>query len=170
MKCILLFLMGISLNFTCFPQDHQDSEFTKGYIFPVGLKSGLVTTFDKKPALFIGSVFVNPQWIVKKNLIRLGPELSLAYSSNKISALMGVTTAIKVKTLGGLLGSYANVYLQPSAQWGTDKQKLLGLAVGAEVFKLIHVQLRCDRDYNFNNWQFQSGVAINIFKTKEKFE
>ncbi|TXH21612.1 MAG: hypothetical protein E6Q95_03460 [Chitinophagaceae bacterium] len=170
MKCILLFLMGISLNLTCFSQDHQDPEFTKGYIFPVGLKTGLVTTFNKKPELFIGSVFLNPQWIVKRNVLRVGPDLSLAYSSNNISALMGVTAAVKIKTLGGLLGSYANIYLQPSAQWGTAKQQLIGLAVGAEVFKLIHVQLKCDRDYHFNNWQFQSGVAINIFKTKEKFD
>lgn len=167
MKTFLSLVLTFTIGFSVFAQSDQDTEFTKGYIFPVSINSGMITQFNNTPELFTGSLSINPQWTVVENLMRVGPSAGLAYGGNEVSGLFGVSVAIKVTTWDNIMGSFANIYVQPNAQWGTEDQQLLGLALGIEVFKRIHIQLRCDRDYNLNNWQIQSGVAYNLFKTKE---
>jgi hypothetical protein len=66
------------------------------------------------------------------------------------------------------LGSLLNVQLQLEHLWGTDKQKLLGGLLHAELGQLLVIGLGMHRDYGLNDWWFQGGIGFNLLHKKNK--
>lgn len=160
---IIVFLSGKTIA-----QSTSDPEFTKGTILVASLNNGLSTGFKSStPDLYIGSIAFNPQITIVENILRVGANAGVVYNDKRLSGMFGPMAALKIKTLGtSHMGSYANLHLIAEANWGTNKQKMVGGGLGAEIFKKLHLGITAQRDYNLNQWWLQSFIGIKLNKSK----
>lgn len=146
------------------------TEFTKGWLLNVKLTNGAISNFKRTPPdMYVGGLALNPQITVAPGLLRVGINAGAIYADKKISGLLGPMAAINIKTIGTKnMGSLANMHLIAEANWGTDKQQMVGGGIGFEIFQLAHLGITAQRDYKQNNWWIQSFIAIKINRTKQK--
>lgn len=163
-------IVGIYLLGACITAFAQDPEFPKKeFIMHLGLHSGLVTNFHGAvPDLFVGGMQLVPQFTVIENHLRLGAIGDVYYTGKKIQAAIGPTVSLKLKTFDlKKLGSGGNINLSLDHLWGTEKQRLLGAGINAELLNLIVMGISVHRDYNLNSWWFQSSFGFRISKVKQ---
>lgn len=147
----------------------QDTEFTKGWLLNLKLTNGAVTNFSSTaPDAYAGGLSLNPQVTVVPGLLRAGANLGAAYASKKMSGLFGPMVALKLTEFGTKnFGTLANMHLVAEANWGTNRQQMIGGGLGFEILSLAHIGITAQRDYKLNNWWLQSFIAIRLNKQKQ---
>ena len=164
---ILLFL----ISFKSMAQD-QDPEFPTEFIMHLKLHNGMVTNFKgNSPDQYVGGIQLVPQYTIVKRLIRGGVILDGFYTGKKLQAAAGPTLSIKLKTLHAKpFGSAGNIHLNIDHLWGTEKQRLLGGGINADIGNRLVLGLSLHRDYNLNNWWLQNTLGLRISKLVRKKE
>lgn len=149
----------------------NDPEFPKGFIMYAKLHNGMVTNFTNAPDLYVGGVQLVPLVTVVEHRLRAGIIADGFYTNNKIQAAAGPTLAWKIKTINaGSFGSAANINLSVDHLWGTEDQQLFGAGINADLLNLLIIGITAHRDYNLNNWWFQSSLGIRVSKKKKTVE
>lgn len=164
----IFFVMSIAVIGLKANSQTADPEFRNGWLLNAKLTNGLVTDFKgTSPDLYTGGFVLNPQFTIIENVLRLGANAGVVYSSKKFSGLFGPMAAIKLKTFNAAeFGSVANMHLIIEANWGTNKQQMAGGGLGFEILKLAHIGITAQRDYRLNSWWLQSFIAIRLNKSK----
>jgi hypothetical protein len=143
----------------------NDPEFPKGFIMYAKLHSGMVTNFKAAPDLYVGGIQLVPMFTVAPHKLRAGIIADGFYTGKKLQAAAGPIVAWKIKTLqAGVFGSAANINLTFDHLWGTEEQQLIGAGINADVLNLLLIGITAHRDYNLNNWWFESSIGIRISK------
>lgn len=147
----------------------DDPEFPKGWVFYAEGHHGLSTNFKgSSPDIFVAGLRANPQVTIVPQHLRFGAAAELAFTNKTFYGVFGPTLNWKIKTLNvKSMGSILNLQVQAEHLWGTDKQKLIGGGLKAEVGQLILLGFMIHRDYNLNYWWFQGGLGINLVKKKK---
>ena len=153
-------------------QAQSDPEFPKGFIMYAKLHNGMITDFTSRPDLYVGGLQLAPQYTVVPHMLRAGLIAGGFYGNKKIQGEFGPTLSLKLKTFnanlqGAGVGSLGNLNLLVDHLWGTGKQRLLGGGLLLDAGNLITFGLTAHRDYNLNNWWFQSEIAIRISKKRK---
>lgn len=166
--CWIILLCGFAAN--CPAQ--TDPEFPKGFIMYAKLHNGMVTHFSSAPDLYVGGLQLAPQYTVVPNLLRAGLVAGGFYGNKKIQGEFGPSLSLKLKTFkanlhGAGVGSFGNLNLLVDHLWGTGKQRLLGGGLLLDAGNLLSFGLTTHRDYQFNNWWFQSEISIRISKKQK---
>jgi hypothetical protein len=166
----LLSMLVLFLSLSCVAQD--DPEMPKGWAFYIEGHHGLSTNFKgSSPDMFVAGLRTNPQVTIAPHHLRLGVTGELAFTNKKFYGLFGPTLNWKIKTLNVKnFGSILNLQVQAEHLWGTDKQRLAGAGLKAEVGQMIMLGFMIHRDYNLNYWWFQGGLGINLVKKKKDSE
>ena len=148
----------------------NDPEFPKEFIMHLKLHNGMVTDFNStSPDPYVGGIQLVPQYTLVVNKLRGGIIADMFYTGKKLQAAFGPTVSLKLKTMkAGPLGSAANIHLNFDYLFGTQKQRLIGGGINADVLNWFVVGLSAYRDYNLNNWWFQNTLGIRISKIKKK--
>lgn len=164
---INLFLFFFSLQLWA-----QDPEFPREFIMHLKLHNGMVTNFrGQTPDIYVGGIQLIPQYTIIKNVVRAGVVLDGFYTSKKLQAALGPTLSIKLKTLHAKpFGSAGNIHLNIDHLWGTEKQRLLGGGINADIGNRIVLGLAVHRDYYLNNWWLQNTLGLRISKVKKLSE
>ncbi len=170
MKYILPSLLAVIIVFNqCYSQ--ADPEFPKGFIMHLKLHNGMITNFKSDPDLYVGGIQIVPQMAIVEHLLRGGIIVDGFYTDKKLQAAFGPTISLKVKTFNaGVFGSAANLNLSFDHLWGTEKQKLVGGGINADLGNIIVIALTAHYDYEFCNWWFQNSIGIRISKKKKIVE
>ena len=93
------------------------------------------------------------------------------YSYSEINGLIGPTLSLKLTELqGGHFGSLGNLHLNVDHLWGTDKQRLAGAGINLDLLNKLVVSLTAHRDYKWDQWWIQTGIAFRISKVKKPKE
>lgn len=168
MKFISLQLLLFLFSFQLSAQD-QDPEFPKEFIMHLKLHNGMVTNFrGRAPDIYAGGIQLVPQYTIVKNLLRGGAIIDGFYSSKKFQAAFGPTLSIKLKTLHAKpFGSAGNIHINIDHLWGTEKQRLLGGGINADIGNKLVLGLTVHRDYNLNTWWLQNTLGLRISKLKK---
>ncbi|HTG57083.1 MAG TPA: hypothetical protein VL943_12480 [Niabella sp.] len=163
------FLLMLVLVAALANAQQQDTEFTQGWLLNLKLTNGAVTDFKSTaPDAYTGGLSLNPQVTVVPGSLRLGANLGAAYTSKKVSGLFGPMVALKLTELGTKnFGTLANMHLIAEANWGTNRQQMVGGGLGFEILSLAHIGITAQRDYKLNNWWLQSFIAIRFNKQKQ---
>jgi len=147
-------------------------EFPKGWVMYLQATQGMTTNFTSVPDAFTGSVQLVPQVTVVPNMLRLSATAALAYNNKKLFGLYGPGLHVKLADLHisifGSPQSFANLQLQLQHLWGSEKQKMAGGGLHAELGQLLMLGGTVYRDYNLNNWWFQTGVGFNLLFKKKR--
>lgn len=164
---ILLFLFSFQLS----AQD-QDPEFPKEFIMHLKLHNGMVTNFrGSTPDMYAGGIQLIPQYTIVKNLVRGGVIFNGFYTDKKLQAAFGPTLSFKLKTLHVKpFGSAGNIHINIDHLWGTNKQRLLGGGINADIGNRTVLSLTLHRDYNLNNWWLQNTLGFRISNLIKKAE
>ena len=171
MRTIAPLLLLIIFSWQLSAQKSQDTEFPKEFIMHLKLHNGMVTNFTHGPDLYIGGIQLVPQYTVVENLIRAGIIIDGYYTSKKLSAAVGPTVTFKLKTLNTApFGSAGNINISFDHLWGTNKEKLLGGSINADIGNKLLLGLSIHRDYNLNTWWLQNSLGLRISKLKKKSE
>lgn len=159
---ILLFLL-LSNHLRSFAQ----SEFPKGWIFPLELSQGAVTAFDHTPDLYLASIAFSPQVAVIPGRLRLGVTGGGAFTNKRIYGIGGGRLSLLI--WGGpkvIESTVLNVQLVGEHLWGTKDQRLVGGGIAAEIGTIATISIKSHRDYMLNSWWFQATLGINLFRKK----
>jgi hypothetical protein len=149
----------------------QDTEFPKEFIMHLRLHNGMVTNFKLAPDAYVGGIQLVPQYTLVKNKIRGGVIADVYYAGKKIQAAVGPTVSFKLKNFSlKPFGSAGNLHLSLDHLWGTNKERLIGGGINADIGNRLVLALTAHRDYNLNSWWFQNTVAIRISKVKKLSE
>jgi hypothetical protein len=167
-NCLIIFFCG----FAAYCPAQTDPEFPKGFIIYAKLHNGMVTNFSSAPDLYVGGLQIVPQYTVVPNLLRAGLVAGGFYENKKIQGEFGPSLSFKLKTFnanlhGARVGSFGNLNLLIDHLWGTGKQRLFGGGLILDAGNIISFGLTAHRDYQFNNWWFQSEIAVRISKKKK---
>ena len=158
--CILS--AGSLFSFTAAAQ-----EFPKGWVFPLELGQGSVTTFHNPPDLYLGSLTFIPQYTLIKSRLRIGAAAAGAYTNKRVYGLAGPHLALMLTDRPKVLSSTVlNVQLTAEHLWGTKEQRLAGGGLTAEVGQLATFSLKALRDYRLNAWWLQAAIGVNLFMKK----
>ncbi|HEU4552788.1 MAG TPA: hypothetical protein VFS25_08135 [Chitinophaga sp.] len=142
-------------------------EFPKGWVFPLELGQGAVTTFNHAPDLYLGSLTFTPQYTLIKSRLRIGPAVAGAYTNKRIYGLAGPHLALMLTDKPKvLLSTVLNIQLTAEHLWGTSEQRLAGGGLTAEVGQMATFSLKALRDYHLNSWWLQAAIGINLFMQK----
>lgn len=164
--CSILLLVIFSCNLLA-----QDTEFPKGFIMHLKLHSGMVTTFNTVPDLYVGGIQLVPQVTVIEHLLRVGIIADGFYAGKKVQGAIGPTLSLKLKTFkAGFYGSAGNIHLIANHLWGTSDEHLVGGGLVADVLNKITFGITAHRDYNLDTWWFQSELGFRISKPKKPKE
>lgn len=147
-----------------------DPEFPKEFILHLRLHNGMVTDFNGFfPDQYTGGIQLVPQYTLLVNKIRGGIIADAFYTGKKLQAAFGPTVSVKLKTLhAGPLGTTGNIHLSFDYLLGTQRERLVGGGINADVLNRVVIGLCAHRDYNLNTWWFQNTVAVRINKLKKK--
>ena len=169
MKSIILTVL---LGIICVQlQAQSDPEFPKEFIMHVKLHNGMVTNFTQAPDIYVGGIQLIPQYTLVEKLLRGGIIADVYYVSKKIQAAFGPTISIKLKTFKAApFGSLGNLHLNIDHLWGTNKERLIGGGINADIGNKIVLGLTLHRDYNLNSWWIQNTLGYRISKLKKKAE
>lgn len=166
MKQIALILLA-AIIFPSRVCAQTDPEFPKGFIMYAKLHNGVVTSFDDSPDLYTGGIQLVPMITVAEHLLRAGLIADGFYTAKKWQGAFGPTLAVKLKTFSaGAFGSAANLNLSVNYLWGTGQQKLIGGAINFDLLNILQLSVFADKDYNLNNWWFQTSIGFRISKKK----
>jgi hypothetical protein len=164
---LLLCLVCIQLK----AQNKRDTEFPKEFIMHLKLHNGLVTNFSNLPELYTGGLQFVPQYTIVPQKIRAGVITDFYYTNKKISAAFGPTFSYKIKTFKAApFGSLGNINVNVDHLWGTNKEKLIGGGINADIANKIVIGLSFHRDYNLNTWWVQNSIGIRISSVKKTIE
>ncbi|MEO6550041.1 MAG: hypothetical protein ABIN94_18710 [Ferruginibacter sp.] len=165
--CIKLILILFS-----FQSYAQDPEFPKEFIMHLKLHNGMVTNFKgTSPDIYIGGLQLVPQYTIIPHLVRAGVIGDVFYTGKKLQAAGGPTLSIKLKTLQAKpFGSAGNIYINVDYLWGSEKQRLIGAGINADIGNKLVLGLSLHRDYNLNTWWLQNSLGLRISKLKKKPE
>jgi len=168
MKQFLLLSFIIASSFRLAAQ--SDPEFPKEFIMHLKLHNGMVTNFNSRsPDVYVGGVQLVPQYTLIAHKLRGGIIADMFYTGKKFQAAFGPTVSLKLKTIhAGPLGSAANIHMNFDYLFGTEKERLVGGGINADVLNWVVIGLSAHRDYNLNTWWFQNTVGIRISKLKKK--
>ena len=162
-KSAVLLLFLICYRFVSIAQN--DPEFPKGYIMHLKIHNGAVTGFNRYPDLYVGGLQMVPQVTVVPGLLRAGAVAGAFYGDKKVQGLFGPTVSVKLKTIpAGIFGSAGNIHLSLDHLWGTDRQRLIGGGLHADILNRVVVGITAHRDYNLNTWWIQQATGIRISK------
>jgi hypothetical protein len=168
MKSLPLILLTFLLSFNLFA---QDTEFPKGFIMHLKVHTGMVTTFNTAPDLFVGGIQLVPEVTVIEHLMRVGIIADGFYTDKKVQGAIGPTLSLKLITFkAGFYGSAGNIHLIANHLWGTSNERLVGGGLVADVLNKITIGITAHRDYNLDTWWFQSELGFRISKTKKPKE
>lgn len=158
--CCLLFAIGNA---------QKDTEFPKGAVMYLESHHGLATNFKHySPDLFVGYLSLTPQVTVVPQHLRLGATAGLLFNNKRFDGLFGANAVLKLKTLDVKpMGSLLNLQLKVEHLWGTNKQKLIGGGLNAEIGEIVLIGLSLHRDYGLNYWWFQGGLGFNLLHKKK---
>jgi hypothetical protein len=157
--CVLLYLAV---------QAQKDPEFPKGWVLYMEVQQGLATNFTYSPDLYTGGLQLSPQVTIIEQKLRIGADAGLVYTNKQFSGTFGPKVTYKITTLNVKeFGSILNLQLEAAHLWGTNKQKLIGGAVKAEIGQLLLTGLTVYREYQFNYWWFQWGFGFNLAHKKK---
>lgn len=159
------------LGFALYSPAQTDTEFPKGFIMYAKLHNCMTTNFTSAPDLYVGGLQLAPQYTVVPHLLRAGVIAGGFYGNKKIQGEFGPSLSFKLKTFnanlqGARVGSLGNLNLLVDHLWGTGKQRLVGGGLILDAGNLLTFGVTAHRDYNLNNWWFQSELAIRISKKK----
>lgn len=149
-------------------QSHaQITEFKNEGILHLKLHNGVVTDFTASPDLFVGGMQLAWQYGVVPGRVRLGATGGGFYTNKQVQALAGPTASLLLKSIkAGDFGTAGNVHLSLEHMWGSEKQKLLGGGIHADVLNKLILGLTSHYDYGYKNWWIQTVVAIRISQPK----
>jgi hypothetical protein len=157
--------------FCCFAINaaaQQDVEFPKEFIMHLKLHNGMVTNFTHAPDQYVGGIQLVPQYTLVVNKIRGGIVADAYYTGKKMGAAFGPTVSFKLKSIkAGLFGGAGNIHLDIDHLWGTNKERLFGGGINADILNRIVIGFSAHRDYNLNTWWLQNTVAFRISKLKK---
>ena len=131
----------------------------------------MVTNFTQAPDIYVGGIQLIQQYTLVEKLLRGGIIADVYYVSKKIQAAFGPTVSIKLKTFKAApFGSLGNLHLNIDHLWGTNKERLIGGGINADIGNKIVLGLTLHRDYNLNSWWIQNTLGYRISKLKKKAE
>lgn len=108
-----------------------------------------------------------PQYTLVPGKLRGGIIADAFYTGKKFQAAFGPTLSIKLKSLhAGPLGTAANIHVNFDYLVGTQKERLIGGGINADILDRVVIGLSVHRDYNLNTWWLQNSVGIRISKVK----
>lgn len=169
-KCYnkILFILLFTASVT-FAKGQTDTEFPKGFIMYGKLHSGMIENFTNAPEMFTGGIQLAPQYTVVPHVLRIGAVAGGFFSNRKIQGEFGPSVSLKLKTINANLenakvGSIANINLLIEHLWGTSQQRLIGGGIIMDTGNLISIGLTAHRDYNLNDWWFQTQIGIRLTK------
>ena len=147
----------------------QDPEFAKGFIMHLRLHNGMVTNFNHfSPDQYVGGIQLVPQITLVESRLRGGIIADGFYTAKQFQAAFGPTVSLKLKSIkAGPLGTAGNLNLNFDYLIGTQKERLIGGGINADILSWLVIGVSAHRDYNLNTWWFQNSVAIRISKTKK---
>ncbi|WP_158618268.1 hypothetical protein [Chitinophaga lutea] len=143
------------------------SEFAKGWIFPLELGQGAVTAFNQSPDLYLATLAFSPQITVVPGKLRVGLTGGGAFYAKRIYGFGGGRASLMI--WGGpkvLESSVFNVQLVGEYLFGTKDQRLAGGGLAAEIGTLATVAVKTHRDYALNSWWFQASLGLHLFRKK----
>ncbi|WP_343703384.1 hypothetical protein [Chitinophaga sp.] len=158
--CVVLLLYAPVCTFA-------QSEFARGWLFPLELGQGAVTAFNSSPDLYLATLAFSPQVTVVPGRLRAGLTAGGAFTGKRIYGIGGGRVSLLV--WGGpkvLESSVFNVQLVGEYLLGTKDQRLAGGGVAAEIGTMATVAIKTHRDYALNNWWFQGSLGIHLFRKK----
>lgn len=157
--CIILWCMQASAQVT---------EFKKEGILHLRIHNGMVTNFAEAPDLYVGGMQLAWQYGVVPGRIRLGATGGVFYTNKQVQALAGPTASLLLKSFkAGEFGTAGNLHLSLEHLWGTEKQKLVGGGLHADVLNKLVLGLTTHYDYEWENWWIQTVIAIKLGKVKK---
>jgi hypothetical protein len=166
MKQLLLCIACSLFLSTVFAQ--KDPEFPKGWVMYLESHHGIATNFQQSPDLFVGFLSITPQVTIVPSHLRLGGTAGLLFTNKRFDGLFGPNLVAKITTLNvKQMGSILNLQLKAEHLWGTNKQKLIGGGIYAELGQLLLIGLSMHRDYGLNYWWFQGGLGYNLLHKKK---
>ncbi|MRG48181.1 hypothetical protein GFS24_23880 [Chitinophaga sp. SYP-B3965] len=159
---ILLFLLcGYPLR------NFAQSEFPKGWIFPLELSQGAVTALNSSPDLYLASLAFSPQIAVIPGRLRLGVTGGGAFTNKRIYGIGGGRLSLLLSDGPKVIeSSVFNVQLVAEHLWGTKDQRLVGGGLAVEIGTMATLSIKAHRDYMLNNWWFQGAIGVNLFRKK----
>jgi len=163
MKTLFSLLFLVSFSFCSYAQ--TDTEFPKEFIMHAKLHNGMVTSFHRLPDLYVGGIQLVPQYTIITHKLRGGIIGDVYYTGKKVQAAIGPTISLKLETFkAGMFGSVGNLHLNIDHLWGTNKERLLGGGINADLGNKLIIALTAHRDYNGNTWWLQNSIGIRISK------
>lgn len=146
----------------------KDTEFPKEFIMHLKLHNGMVTNFTSAPDPYVGGIQLIPQYTFVKNLLRGGVVLDAYYTGKKMQAAAGPTVSLKLKSFNAKpFGGAGNIHINLDHLWGTNKERLFGGGINADLINKIVIGFSAHRDYNLNTWWFQNSISVRISKIKK---
>ena len=147
----------------------QQTEFPKEFTAHIKLHSGMITSPGAD--LFVGGLQFIPEYTLVEHKLRGGVIFGGFYSYSEINGLIGPTLSLKLTELqGGHFGSLGNLHLNVDHLWGTDKQRLAGAGINLDLLNKLVISLTAHRDYKWDQWWIQTGIAFRISKVKKPKE
>ncbi|HMD00746.1 MAG TPA: hypothetical protein VKH37_11365 [Ferruginibacter sp.] len=148
----------------------NDPEFPKEFIMHLRVHNGMVTNFKHyTPDQYVGGIEIIPQYTLVVNKLRGGVVVGTFYTGKTLQADFGPTISWKLKSIhAGPMGSAANIHLNFDYLFGTQKERLLGGGINADILNWFIIGLSAHRDYNLNTWWFRNSLAVRISKLKKR--
>lgn len=165
------FFISTVLLASCLSLSAQNGpEFPREFIMHLKLHNGMMTTFrSTTPDLYVGGVQLIPQYTFVPGVIRGGIVGGVFYGGKKIQALIGPTVSVKLASLKAKpFGTLGNIHLTIDHLWGSEKQKLAGAGLNADIGNWVVFGFSIHRDYNLNNWWIQNTLGLRISKVKKQ--
>lgn len=157
--------------FSVTTEAQTDNEFPKEFIMHLKLHNGMVTNFGNAPDVYVGGLQIIPQYTFVKNLVRGGLVADAYYTGKKMQAAFGPTVSIKLKSLHiKPFGDAGNLHINLDHLWGTNKERLFGGGINADLLNRVVIGFSAHRDYGHNTWWFQNSVSVRISKVKKPDE
>ncbi|HSI75243.1 MAG TPA: hypothetical protein VK957_05100 [Lunatimonas sp.] len=160
-------LVWLGMLLWCIQAHAQVTEFKNEGILHLKIHNGMVSDFTMAPELYIGGIQVAWQYGVVPGRVRLGATGGGFYTGKKVQALAGPTAALLLKSFGAAdFGTAGNLHLSVEHLWGSEKQKLAGAGLHADLLNRLVLGLISHYDFEWKNWWIQSVIAIRLSKPK----
>lgn len=164
----VLFLgTGIAANAQTAPVKQGETEFPKGWRFPLELSQGPIA----RSGTYAGWLSIGAMRTVVPGRLRVGVVAAPALIGREAQAIGGVRIAWRARTLDvANMGSWGNVQVVGEHLWTTDGIGLAGGGFTVEAAELVLVGLKAYWSYDADNdrhpaW-LQFSIGLNILKGK----
>ena len=110
-------------------------------------------------------------WGLVPGKLRVGARSGAFYADQQTGVLAGPAIAMHLKTFSaGKFGSLANLHLEFSQVWGTDKRRMSGLSLNLDALNKMVIGISAQRDIENRVWWLQASVGIRITAQKKPAE